>query len=218
MFIQKMKYAFLTASLVLAGLFVQAQFKDSLIGVYSGEAHLFGAFHNRVSIVNGQNAKLQGVQGGLVFGEKHKLLLAYSWMGVPATQQKIRNAHTPLADTVIKSQSMNFFSFGQDYVWHQTAKWKFSVPTHIGIGTSTFKEYSLQNNLIETETKLIVPIEIGASASYYFTDWLAANGGLGQRFTLSRAKQSQLNGPYYKLGVGVLLGVVYKKLKKSMRN
>jgi hypothetical protein len=212
MFIQKMKYHLFSLVLVLITLVSHGQIKDSLLQQYQGEAHLFGAFNNRTSIVNGQSAKLLGIQGGLIFENKHKLLLAYSWMANPVVEQKIKNAHTSLADTTNQSISMNFFSIGQEYVWYQTEKWKFSVPTYLGIGTSNRLVYNTNNDLVETNNKVVVPFEIGVKATYYITDWLTANGGLGSRFAFSKASDSQLSGPYYNLGIGVLFGVIYKKI------
>lgn len=212
MFIQKMKYGFL---LVLACMFCgssEAQVLDSLRHYYNQEPHVFGAFNNRTSIVDGNNAKLLGIQGGLVFGERHRLYMAYSWMGAPVTELKIANAHTVLADTTINSLTMGFLSFGQDYVWHQTSKWKFALPIQLGIGTTTLKKFDTDNELLNSKTHVVIPLEIGVTATYYITDWLTINGGLGNRFALSNSEASQLSGPYYKLGVGVLFGVIYKKI------
>jgi hypothetical protein len=64
---------------------------------------------------------------------------------------------------------------------------------------------------------VVLPLEIGVIATYFITDWLTINAGLGNRFALSNANAQQLSGPYYKLGVGILFGVIYKKVtgKKS---
>lgn len=215
MFAHKVKYCIL----LLVGMtftdLCQAQFADSMKYHFNQPPVLFGAFNNRTSIVNGTNAKILGLQGGVMFNNKIKIFMGYSWMAQPTTDRKIRNAHTAFADTQIHRQTMNFMSFGGEYVFRRTPKWKFSVPAHLGIGTTNLKKFDTNGDLLAEDRALIVPFEIGANATYYITDWLTINGGLGNRFTATSLDESQLSGPYYRLGVGILLGVIYKKIKEA---
>ena len=212
MFADKLKYSLLTIVVLLSGFAAKAQVMDSLKYHFNQPAHLFGGFNNRTSLVNGNNAKILGLQGGLIFDEKIKIFMSYSWMATPTTERKIRNAHTAFADTFIHRQSMNFMSVGTEYVFRQTEKWKFSVPVHFGVGTTNLKKLDTDGVILSEDRALVFPLEVGVNATYFITDWLTVNGGLGNRFTATSLQESQLSGPYYKLGIGILFGVIYKKV------
>jgi|GEM_PF-4989285 len=212
MFAQKMKTALCIALISMLSLNAEAQIADTIRAAFSKPPRLFGSFNNRSSVVNGADAKIAGLQGGLIYGDRVKVSMTYSWMPVPVTQSKVRFPHTSFADTIIHRQSMNFMSAGLEYVWFRSAKWKFASPLNVGLGTTNLSKYNTFNELQNKEVKLVVPIELGVSATYYFTDWLTANAGLGQRMAITTLSESQLSGSYYKLGVGVLFGVIYRKI------
>lgn len=164
------------------------------------------AFHNRNTIINVQRTKLYGIVGGFDFNKKIKLYLGVYGFVKP---NKLLLTNHPITgiDSVYRSINTENISIGADYTFYTNKKIYLSIPFQLGIGSTQYKYWNLdQNTLIKKNNYITVPIEIGTNAYVKILPFAALKGGIGYRFSIGQKEVTRLTSPYYNIGMALLIG------------
>ncbi|MDG1755854.1 MAG: hypothetical protein P8I43_00410 [Bacteroidia bacterium] len=166
----------------------------------------FVAFHNRNTVINVQRTKLYGIVGGFDFNKKIKLYLGVYGFVKP---NKLLLTNHPITgiDSVYRSINTENISIGADYTFYTNKKIYLSIPFQLGIGSTQYKYWNLdQNTLIKKNNYITVPIEIGTNAYMKILPFAALKGGIGYRFSIGQKEVTRLTSPYYNIGMALLIG------------
>tara|TARA_B100000497_G_scaffold1180_1_gene1398 strand:+ start:1946 stop:2605 length:660 start_codon:yes stop_codon:yes gene_type:complete len=164
------------------------------------------AFHNRNTVINVQRTKLYGIVGGFDFNKKIKLYLGVYGFVKP---NKLLLTNHPITgiDSVYRSINTENISIGADYTFYTNKKIYLSIPFQLGIGSTQYKYWNLdQNTLIKKNNYITVPIEIGTNAYVKILPFAALKGGIGYRFSIGQKEVTRLTSPYYNIGMALLIG------------
>ena len=164
------------------------------------------AFHNRNTVINVQRTKLYGIVGGFDFNKKIKLYLGVYGFVKP---NKLLLTNHPITgiDSVYRSINTENISIGADYTFYTNKKIYLSIPFQLGIGSTQYKYWNLdQNTLIKKNNYITVPIEIGTNAYMKILPFAALKGGIGYRFSIGQKEVTRLTSPYYNIGMALLIG------------
>ena len=164
------------------------------------------AFHNRNTVINVQRTKLYGIVGGFDFNKKIKLYLGVYGFVKP---NKLLLTNHPITgiDSVYRSINAENISIGADYTFYTNKKIYLSIPFQLGIGSTQYKYWNLdQNTLIKKNNYITVPIEIGTNAYVKILPFAALKGGIGYRFSIGQKEVTRLTSPYYNIGMALLIG------------
>ena len=164
------------------------------------------AFHNRNTVINVQRTKLYGIVGGFDFNKKIKLYLGVYGFVKP---NKLLLTNHPIKgiDSVYRSINAENISIGADYTFYTNKKIYLSIPFQLGIGSTQYKYWNLdQNTLIKKNNYITVPIEIGTNAYVKILPFAALKGGIGYRFSIGQKEVTRLTSPYYNIGMALLIG------------
>jgi hypothetical protein len=164
------------------------------------------AFHNRNTVINVQRTKLYGIVGGFDFNKKIKLYLGVYGFVKP---NKLLLTNHPITgiDSVYRSINTENISIGADYTFYTNKKIYLSIPFQLGIGSTQYKYWNLdQNTVIKKNNYITVPIEIGTNAYVKILPFAALKGGIGYRFSIGQKEVTRLTSPYYNIGMALLIG------------
>jgi len=163
------------------------------------------------SIVGDLNVKMFGVQGGYLYNNRTSLYVGFynSYANaVSIVENKTALQGKTDSNTVYATYGMGYFNFGIEYMFHDSRKWRLSVPLAIGIGAGKYTRQSMKTNY-DIRHPGIVPIELSINASYKLKWWLWVGGGLGTRVSLTHSHE--FNGPFYTFGLQIKTGRIIKR-------
>jgi hypothetical protein len=163
------------------------------------------------SIVGDLNVKMFGVQGGYLYNNRTSLYVGFynSYANaVTIVENKTALQGKTDSNTVYATYGMGYFNFGIEYMFHDSRKWRLSVPLAMGIGAGKYTRQSMKTNY-DIRHPGIVPIELSINASYKLKWWLWVGGGLGTRVSLTHSHE--FNGPFYTFGLQIKTGRIIKR-------
>jgi len=165
------------------------------------------------SIVGDLKVKMFGLQGGYLYNNRTSLYVGfYNSYANAVTIVENRTAPQGKTDsnTVYATYGMGYLNFGIEYMFHDSHKWRLSVPLAMGIGAGVYQKYTNNpKNVLSERHPGIVPIEFGINASYKLKWWLWVGGGLGTRVSLTHSHE--FNGPFYTFGLQIKTGRIIKR-------
>lgn len=193
----------------------RAQFNlvDSIQKAMEHQPRFVLGLNNRYSLVAGEPVRVNGIQAGMDYQKEFKILFGINWMPVSQTESFVHSSTSGM-DTITKRRSLQYFSIGAEYAVYRSPRWKLSVPVLLGLGTYRVRTSSALGKWNEDES-FMLPIEFGANATYYFTDWLGLKAGLGNRLGFGRGF-SATSGPYYALGFTLFIGPLVDKIRTDL--
>lgn len=167
-------------------------------------------FDNRNSFIGDTKVKVIGLRIGKEYNERFRMAIGFYNTTDVITEQKITQNNSK-NDTIVSKVGLGYLSFTADYVFYYTRKWELSVPIQLGLGSGR-RTQLINDSLLKdkTQSKVIMPIEIGVSAVYKIRPWVGVGAGLGSRFSLLNT--SEFNGPFYSIGIKIYFGVLYRKV------
>jgi hypothetical protein len=117
------------------------------------------------------------------------------------------------ANTVMNKFGMTYMNLEGEYYFYNTCKWRFSIPTGLGIGIGWDKYYK-NNTFTHRTTSLVIPIELGFNATYKASWWVWIGAGLGTRLSLASQKY---NGPFFTYGLQFQTEEILRRAKKVFK-
>lgn len=171
------------------------------------------------SIVGDLKVKMFGLQGGYLYNNRTSLYVGF-YNSYANAVTVVENRTAPLgrtdSNTVYATYGMGYFNFGLEYMFHDSHKWRLSVPLAMGIGAGLYEKYTVNNNIkntIQLRHPGIIPIELSINASYKLKWWLWIGGGLGTRVSLTHSHE--FNGPFYTFGLQIKTGTIIKRAREA---
>jgi hypothetical protein len=109
---------------------------------------------------------------------------------------------------------LNYASVFYERVFFKNKKWEIAIPTHLcGGGIEGYVKDSTGNYAL-FEASSFSSVNTGVVVKYYVFSWLAPRIGGSYRFVFNSDDlvRQAINGPYYSLGLNVMLGDLYKSV------
>lgn len=173
----------------------------------------FLSLDGKNSVVSDLNFKLFGLQFGYLYNKRTNLFVGF----YTNTQPVVRISENPTAlnggrdsNTVYDRYSITYFNAGCEYYFHNSKKWRFSIPVSLGIGLGN-NQLTRNGKILKQKSSTILPLEFGATAYYKIKWWIWAGAGLGQRVAIGDSKYS---GPYFTIGLSIRYGEIYNRVEK----
>ncbi|MCB0735593.1 MAG: hypothetical protein H6608_06980 [Flavobacteriales bacterium] len=178
----------------------QPAFVDTIRTSLNEKPRFVLGLNNRYALVSGVPLRTNGIQAGMDFNDKVRILFGANWMPNAYVERDISNGIPP--DTITIQKRLSFFSLTGSYSLRMSEKWRFDFPILIGMGVDDRTTTHSTRIKPTTESRFIVPFEFGASAVYSINSWFGVKAGLGNRLTFGRSFSTN-SGPYYALGLTV---------------
>ncbi len=184
---------------------------DSIRAALKSKPTFVLGFNNRLSYVGVESSRTSKIYIGLDYNRTMRFELAFNAMPKAA----VETDYLVRGGTIVRTNQMSYLGFQAEYTFFRSRRWKLSIPVQVGIGTN-HSTRRFNNDLQFTGKSVVLPIEPGVNALYYFYDWLGAKAGVGYRLTFGKSLTS-LSGTYYNLGVAVIAGELYQRIKHKDR-
>lgn len=152
---------------------------------------------NRRTHIHKHNTVIYGVYTGVSFGKKLRLKLSIS--GTPFEIGKFVDDNG-----ILKKNRLLFFSLGEEFDFYKFKRFGMTTYIQAGIGKNYYRELNRFRILVNKDSELIIPIEIGLHFSYDILSYLKLKTGFGWRFVLPN-NSTELSGYYMKLGLSFSL-------------
>ncbi|MGC6413646.1 MAG: hypothetical protein ACON5K_02995 [Bacteroidia bacterium] len=172
-------------------LFVQsliAQFgsmRDSIIHYKNNiEPSFTGSLDGRYSYILGKSVDIYGLR----IGADYKKFAIYGGMYFTGFQSKYQE----------KRFSYFYLSGIGEYRWIHNYRWQLNQTAQLGVGMANLEFKDSQGETTYSD-HIIIPVEIGANATYRIWKFLGISGGVGAR--ISVIPGSYFSAPYYTAGL-----------------
>lgn len=167
---------------------------------------LVGSLDIRQTRLSGRLTIINGVAGGVRFGERgHVLFLGYHWLGYSAPTRLINwRGILPrsLNPTALTTTDARFLSLSYWYPLVRAPHWFVALPVELDYGGETTRYVG--SIAPEPGTSRFQMAQAGAYVSYRFVPWLGLGARGGYRQVLFDARFSrQFSGLYYNYGLSV---------------
>lgn len=195
---------------------VQAQLKHCLDTIrydLKQNKSWFLSLDGKNSVIRDLRIKLFGLQFGYLYNKRTNLYIGYYGSYNNETQKVENNTSisaSPDTNAVYVKYNIGYFNFGCEYYFHNSRKWRFSIPVALGIGMGSEQKFTKYKN-ISQRSSTIMPLDFGLTASYKIKWWLWAGAGLGYRQTIGASKYG---GAYYTFGLSLKFGEMYNRVNK----
>ncbi len=196
---------------------------DSIKQSLKATPSLYGNIGTRNSFINNNRAQVFGVKLGLNYGAHVRLSIGYHqlYSSPSAFDKKLSYINEQnVLETIDSKLRLFYFSTQVEYLYHQSNKWRFSIPLQIGLG-QVFYRYELNNKNKKVDASTIFVYEPAVSIEYKVLKWVGVGADIGFRFIVTDYKQisDKLNSPTYAFKVLVFYNEIYNTfLKKSFKS
>lgn len=187
----------------------QAQVCDSIRDALTYKPSFVFGLNSRISTISGDPSRTMRLFVGLDYRKKMRFEFAINGMPQAATDMRINEG----GDTVRRSNRLTYWGLQAEYTFFRKGHWKLSYPIQVGLGVNNATIRYNQEEVVK-RSELVVPLEVGADAIYYFYDWIGLKGGMGVRMSFGNSF-STLSGPYYNLGVALYAGELIRIIKEK---
>lgn len=211
-----MKYRVLLVFLLAFTALAEAQFRhmfDTIRYDLKQKKSFFVCLDGKNSVIRDMPVNMFGLQAGYTFNKRTNL-----FTGFYRSYNDEKIAYNPTAksgqidsSTEFLRYRLTYLNIGCEYYFHNSNKWRFSIPFSIGIGGGKeVRRYNYKE--ISRNTYTVAPVELGFYAHYKLTWWVWPGAGIGTRVSLANRS---FNGPYYTYGFSFRLGEIYERGKKQ---
>ena len=195
-----------------------AQLKNMYSNIRSdlkGEKSAFVSLDGKNSIVRDVPIKLFGLQAGYLYNKRTNIFLGFykSYNDEGIIKNPTADFGKTDSNTIWQAYKLTYLNLGCEYYFHNSKRWRFSIPFAVGIGGGSIKQ---RNSVQEISKKslFVMPAEIGFWANYKLTWWLWLGAGMGTRVSLV---SKGFTGSYYTFGLSLRYGEIYNRTKKLVK-
>lgn len=196
------------------------EWKDTIQASLKEKPGLTGYFDSRTSFTQNSPVSVFGMFGGLSYGRRVDIGLAYYNSINEKPIRVIRNAGLPWQDTLYRTIGLGYVCVRGEYTFYRTRWWEFYFPLHVGLGTGSIYETWKENGATyrSQHQTILLPIECGVSGIFLITKWFGISGGLGYRFNLTSFNHyNSFSNIYYSLGFSLRTGTIYRMMKGAFK-
>ncbi len=197
------------ACLVLCSNSCRAQFPllDSIREELQKPSSFFVALDGRNTVVEDFPGTMYGFMYGWDYG---RLLVGTGIYGMKPFTLTSRVG----TDTIRNAYDFSYISSTLEYSFHETRKWRLSLPLQIGIGYGDRKKM-INSTVAEHKRPLLIPGEAAFRAVYKATRYVGLSAGVGLRVSL--VNSSNFDGPIYYFGLSFFWGNIKRDIMKKRR-
>ena len=187
------------------------------MGKEKNEWKLYFGFDFNRSFFAGRPVKINGIRLGAKVNYVHRFGIGMYWLNRDVVFTDIEINKTDATDTSLVKFSAGFATLFYERAWEVKKRWELMIPTYLGAG-SISGSYSdtagLYQPLLE---KPFSAMGVGFMAQYRIFRWFGVKAGVGYRlvFNSEREVKQAFNGWYYKYGVTILFGELYRMVFKK---
>ena len=180
-----------------------------------GEKSAFVSLDGKNSIVRDVPIKLFGLQAGYLFNQRTNLFLGFynSYNKENIISNPSAGAKKTDSNTIWQAYKLTYINFGCEYYFHNSKRWRFSIPFAVGIGGGSIKQRNSVQD-ISKKSLFVMPAEIGFWANYKLTWWLWLGAGMGTRVSLV---SKGFTGSYYTFGLSLRYGEIFNRSKALVK-
>jgi len=198
----------------------QSEFKslcDTFLCAVKKKPSLTGYLDGRRSFVNSFPANVFGIFGGVNYGKRLDVGLAYYTTAFSTPYDVTINKGTAFEYKALRKITFEYLAIKADYTFYKTKHWEFSVPISIGRGNGHIYNYHTDTNKLYNYTDLkVMPLEMGVTGIYLFYDWIGLSSGLSYRLNLTNWQYfNEFTALSYTAGVSVRFGTLWRHVKKG---
>ena len=171
--------------MILVSTVGHAQISDSIFSILKDKPTFFAKLDTRGSFVSNRHVRLNGIKAGLVFENKLKVGLGYSWL---------RTNYTPFYNgNHVDLKSRNFSTF-IDYIFYTQDKLQLNANLQLGLGNLY---YDLDGEKVARS--FAVFYEQSATVEYRIIKYFGIGLGVGYRLVAFSKKRinENLSSPVY---------------------
>jgi hypothetical protein len=180
-----------------------------------GEKSAFVSLDGKNSIVRDVPIKLFGLQAGYLYNKRTNIFLGFykSYNDEGIIKNPTADFGKTDSNTIWQAYKLTYLNLGCEYYFHNSKRWRFSIPFAVGIGGGSIKQ---RNSVQEISKKslFVMPAEVGFWANYKLTWWLWLGAGMGTRVSLV---SKGFTGSYYTFGLSLRYGEIYNRTKKLVK-
>lgn len=190
---------FLIASCTFLKAEAQNNWQDSIRVALKNPKGIYATVHNRNKLFFGEPITLRGLIVGVNFNDKLRVFSGiYGFSNVD--EILLINSPRFRQDTVTRFSNTANFSVGIEYTYKQLDKFSLTLPLMIGLGGLDYT-FMHNNEQIDYEGYIFIPIEAGTNAYYDFLEWLGVKAGVGYRMAIGNREALRLSAPFYNVGI-----------------
>lgn len=176
----------------------------------------FGFDFNR-SFFAGRPVKINGFRIGAKLNYVHRFGIGVYGLnrGVVFTDVKVNESDA--TDTSLVKFSAGYATLFYERAWEIKKRWELMVPVYLGAGTITGSYTDTAGVYQPLLEKPFSAAGLGFMAQYRIFRWFGVKAGIGYRVVFNSDKEVKqaFNGLYYKYGVTILFGELYRMVFKK---
>lgn len=208
----------LIAALLTVSVSASAQLRhmfDTIRYDLGQQKSFFVCLDGKNSVIRDMPVNMFGLQAGYTFNKRSNFFIGFynSYNDEKIESNPKAGSGKTDSSTVWLRYRLTYLNVGCEYYFHNSRKWRFSIPFSIGLGAGKEVRRKLSGEISRHKYGL-VPIEVGFYAHYKLTWWVWPGAGIGTRVSLLN---SGFNGPYYTYGFSFRLGEIYARSRKLAR-
>ncbi len=176
----------------------------------------FGFDFNR-SFFAGRPVKINGFRVGAKLNYVHRFGIGIYGLNRDVVFRDVEVNELDATDTSLVKFSAGYGALFYERAWEVKKRWELMVPVYMGAGTirgSYTDTAGLYQPLLE---KPFSAAGVGFMAQYRIFRWFGVKAGVGYRVVFNGDKEIKqaFNGLYYKYGVTILFGELYRMVFKK---
>lgn len=176
----------------------------------------FGFDFNR-SFFAGRPVKINGIRLGAKLNYVHRFGIGVYGLDRDVAFRDVEVNEIDATDTSLVKFSAGYGALFYERAWEVKKRWELMVPVYLGAGTirgSYTDTAGLYRPLLE---KPFSAAGVGFMAQYRIFRWFGVKAGVGYRLVFNSDKEIKqtFNGLYYKYGVTILFGELYRMVFKK---
>ena len=222
---EKFKFIFASMfrlSFLFLGLLISSSVSGQLKNLYSnirsdlkGDRSAFVSLDGKNSIVRDVPIKLFGLQVGYLYNKRTNIFVGFyrSYNKEAIIYNPTIQSPKTDTNTIFQAYKLTYFNLGCEYYFHNSNRWRFSLPFSIGIGGGKITQRKEKISLSK-KSSFVMPLELGFFANYKLTWWMWLGAGMGTRVSLT---SSNFTGSYYTFGLSFRYGEIYDRSKKMVK-
>lgn len=172
------------------------------------------------SFFAGHPVKINGIRIGLEKKGVHRFGIGFYGLQRNVLFDDIPVEKEDVTDTSSVAFNVGYGTLFYERVLYKTKKWELAIPTYFGGGDVTATYEDTAGVFQPLLKKPFSAIGLGFGVKYRLLRWLEPKASIGYRLTFNTDSQVReaFNRPYYKYGVNILFGELYRMAFKERKD
>jgi len=193
-------------------MFGQTQMDTSTFQPHEKEWRILVDFDANRSFFSGRPVKINGIRIGAKYRYKHRFGLGLYSLKKGVVFRDIPVEEPDATDTSYTRFDAGFGALFYEYTFFTSKRWELIVPSYIGFGNISVSYTDTTGVYQPLKDKPFSSLGTGIGAQFKIVRWFGVKGAIGYRRIIygSDPVREAFNGIYYKYGVAIFIGELYK--------